>query len=473
MVKNIVNNICALQSKWYSSVYDYLKQGKRGYIMASIVKSKTRAGIRYSIQLSAGENKARPTIALGKVTRKQADVAKTNVENLIACRKTDGVMRPTVTDWLNSLPDGLRKRLETLGMIELGNSGQSFTVAEWIGRYIDGRPDVKEATKRKWRDVETKLAAFFRGQYINEITVGQAKDFRVYLQSQVGLAENTLRRHIGIARQFFNAAVDAELIKKNPFRDQPLSIRANESRFFYITLEMARKVLDVCPDAQWRLVFGLARFGGLRCPSEVLRLKWQDVDFANDRFTVHASKTEHHADGGIRTVPMFPELKPLFQGAFDEAPTGAVYCIDRYKGKWSNLGVHMARIVKRAKLEPWPKLFQNCRSTRETELFKMTGGNVKAVCSWIGNSPAVAMQHYAQVTEADLQEAAKMTVLDDAEKTVQKSVLTTAEQSRIESHESNMDGEISPCYCETNDNYATPCEGVQKGEKWAIQDSNL
>ena len=229
--------------------------------MASIVKSKTRAGIRYSIQLSAGENKARPTIALGKVTRKQAAVAKTNVENLIACRKTDGVMRPTVTDWLNSLPDGLRKRLETLGMIELGNGGQSFTVAEWIGRYIDGRPDVKEATKRKWRDVETKLAAFFRGQYINEITVGQAKDFRVYLQSQVGLAENTLRRHIGIARQFFNAAVDAELIKKKPFRDQPVSIRANESRFFYVTLEMARKVLDVCPDAQWRLVL---RFGPFR-----------------------------------------------------------------------------------------------------------------------------------------------------------------------------------------------------------------
>ena len=170
---------------------------------------------------------------------------------------------------------------------------------------------------------------------------------------------------------------------------------------------------------------------------------------------------------------MFPELKPLFQSAFDEAPTGVVYCIDRYKGKWSNLGVHMARIVKRTKLEPWPKLFQNCRSTRETELFKMTGGNVKAVCSWIGNSPAVAMQHYAQVTEADLQEAAKMTVLDHAEKTVQKSMLTTAEQSRIESHESNMDGEISPCYCETNDNYATPCESVQKGEKWAIQDLNL
>ena len=83
------------------------------------------------------------------------------------------------------------------------------------------------------------------------------------------------------------------------------------------------------------------------------------------------------------------------------------------------------------------------------------------------------MQHYAQVTEADLQEAAKMTVLDDAEKTVQKSVLTTAEQSRIESYESDMDGDISPCCCETNSDYAAPCERVQKGEKWAIQDLNL
>ena len=50
------------------------------------------------------------------------------------------------------------------------------------------------------------------------------------------------------------------------------------------------------------------------------------------------------------------------------------------------------------------------------------GGNVKAVCEWIGNSPEVAMKHYAQTTEADMKEAAKMSVLNDAENTVQKRV---------------------------------------------------
>jgi len=441
--------------------------------MASIVKSKTKAGIRYAIQLSAGENKARPTIALGKVTRKQADVAKTNVENLIACRKTDGVMRPTVTDWLTSLPHGTRKRVEKICIIELENGGQSFTVTDWTRRYIKSRTDIKQRTQDRLQNTANKLSVFFKGQYINEVTVGKAKDFRVYLQSVVGLAENTVRRQIGMSRQFFNAAIDAGYINKNPFRNQPVTVRANPARFYYVTQEMAVKVLDTCPDTQWRLIFGLARWGGLRCPSEILRLKWQDVDFANDRFTVHASKTEHHADGGIRTVPMFPELKPLFQDAFDKAEDGDVYCVTRYRNNSANLRTQMYKIIARAGLDPWPKVFQNLRSTRETELFKMTNGNVKAVCSWIGNSPAVAMTHYAQVTEADLQEAAKMTLLNDAEKTVQKSVLTTVEQRCTKPHERNIEGDVSLCLCGTNDNDAVPCENMQKPQKYARQDSNL
>jgi hypothetical protein len=58
----------------------------------------------------------------------------------------------------------------------------------------------------------------------------------------------------------------------------------------------------------------------------------------------------------------------------------------------------------------------------------------KAVCSWIGNTQAVAMKHYAQVTEADMKEAAKMALLKTAEKEVQKTVhnpvqTTTAQNS--------------------------------------------
>ena len=158
-------------------------------------------------------------------------------------------------------------------------------------------------------------------------------------------------------------------------------MRPNKARCFYVTQDMTVKVLENCPDAQWALIFSLCRWGGLRCPSEVLRLKWQDVDFEQDRFIVHASKTVHHEDSGIRTVPMFPELRPLFQDVFDNAKDGDIYCITRYRDQSVNLRTQLTKIIFRAGLEPWPKLFQNLRSTRETELFKLTNGNVKAVCT--------------------------------------------------------------------------------------------
>ena len=440
--------------------------------MASVGREKAETGVRYYIQLSPGEDQGRAKIRLGRVTKRQAESAKTHIENLIASSKTGTVIPPATQQWLSDAPESLRDRLEKLQLVSPRNAGKHYTVAEWVGRYISKRPDVKESTRRKWHDVEQKLSAFFRGDYIEDVTVQAGKDFRVYLQSIVGLSENSIRRQIGIASQFFKSGVDANLIKKNPFLGQPVSVRANESRFFYVTPEMAYNVLDACPDAEWRLIFGLARFGGLRCPSEVLRLKWVDVDFEHEQFTVHASKTEHHSDGGIRTVPMFQKLKPLFQDTFEQAKTGTVYCITRYR-EGANLGLQMRRIIKRAGIEVWPKTFQNCRSTRETELFKLTGGNVKAVCSWIGNSPAVAMQHYAQVTEADMKEAAKFSVMDDAKKAVHNPVQNTAESSGIESHASRIPVVVTPCQCETNHQKTTACDSMRNAGKWAIQDLNL
>lgn len=390
--------------------------------MASVIK--TQAG--YGVKLSPGENIQRPKIALGKVTKKDATSAKAHIERLIARCKTGQELPTATVEWLSNVPDGLRIRLEKLGLVER-SARSRWTVRGWVADYIKQRRDVKPITIRHFRDAERKIVAFFLDDSIGDVTVQHAKNFRIYLKTTCGMGENTIRRMIGRCRQFFNAAIEAGIITKNPFLGQAVSVRPNPSRFFYVTQEMAETVLGACPDAEWRLLFGLCRWGGLRCPSEVVRLRWQDIDFENSRFTVHSPKTEHHIGQEKRVVPMFPELKPLFLAAFDAAPEGAVYCVHKERGDGVNLRTQLTRIIKRAGLEPWPKLFQNLRSTRETELFRLTSGDVKSVCSWLGNSPMVALQHYAQTTEADLQAAAKMTVLNQAEKRVQKTVHTTTE----------------------------------------------
>jgi len=221
-------------------------------------------------------------------------------------------------------------------------------------------------------------------------------DARRYLASK-GLAEATIRRRCGVARQFFRAGVRKGHLPSNPFTDLKSANLANPARECFITQAQAQKVLDACPDAEWRLIFALSRFGGLRCPSEHLALTWGDIRRAEGRFTVHSPKTEHHPGGESRQVPLFPELLPHLREVFELAEPGAEYVITRYRRSSQNLSTQLRRIIKRAGLTPWPKLYQNLRASRETELAGQFPHHV--VCAWIGNSQAVAAKHYLQVTE--------------------------------------------------------------------------
>jgi hypothetical protein len=73
--------------------------------------------------------------------------------------------------------------------------------------------------------------------------------------------------------------------------------------------------------------------------------------------------------------------------------------VTRYRDTNQNLRTQLLRIIKRAGLKHWPKLFQNLRAIRETELRRSHPTHV--VCAWIGNSPKVAAKNYLQVTEED------------------------------------------------------------------------
>ncbi len=169
--------------------------------------------------------------------------------------------------------------------------------------------------------------------------------------------------------------------------------------------------MESCPDAQWRLIFALARFGGLRCPSEVLALTWDDVNWERNRIRVPSPKTEHNEGGGSRIIPLFPELRPHLLEGFEEAEPGTQYVITRCRDSGTNLRTQMHRIIRRAGLEPWPKTFQNLRSTRETELAEQFPMHV--VCKWIGNSQPVAAQHYLQLTDEHFERAVEPAAVGD------------------------------------------------------------
>jgi len=177
----------------------------------------------------------------------------------------------------------------------------------------------------------------------------------------------------------------------------------NDNRWRFVDRETIVKVLDACPDVEWRLIVALARFGGVRTPSETLGLRWADIDWEQGRFTVTSPKTKKQGKP-YRIVPLFPELRDVLADAFEQAKDGAEFVITRYRQRNSNLRTQFSRILKRAGVEPWPRLFQNLRASRETELADAYPLHV--VTAWLGNTPRVASKHYLQTTEQHFQRAA-------------------------------------------------------------------
>jgi len=354
--------------------------------------------------LFVGRDGKRRTVRLGKASAKQAEAVKVKVESLVTAQLS-GSMDDETARWVAGLDDGMHAKLAAVGLVTPRHSAR---LGPFLDGYIASRCDVKPATVTNWRHTRRGLLEHFGADKpLREITQGDADRWRLYLIGQ-GLAANTVRKRCGNAKQFFRAAVRSKLVSENPFADLPAVTKGNAARMFFITREMAEKVLDACPDAQWRLVFSLCRYGGLRMPSEVFRLTWADVDWAGMKLILHSSKTEHHDGGGVRRVPIFPELYPHLMEAFEQAEPGTEHVITILRdGSGASFRTLLARVIKRAGLVPWPKLFQNLRSTRETELAERWPEHV--VCAWMGNSPAVARKHYLQVTEEHFEQAAMRT----------------------------------------------------------------
>jgi len=162
-------------------------------------------------------------------------------------------------------------------------------------------------------------------------------------------------------------------------------------------------LIAACPNNDWRLIFAFARYAGLRILSELDELKWSDVNWERNRITVHVPKKEHLAGHETRVVAIFPELRPHLERAFHEAPAGSEYVVTRARGG-RNLRRYAEQTIQKAVVPLWPKLFVNCRSSRETELLAIHPAHV--VHKWIGHTAKVAQQHYLQVTDADFDRAA-------------------------------------------------------------------
>ncbi len=139
-----------------------------------------------------------------------------------------------------------------------------------------------------------------------------------------------------------------------------------------------------------------ARYAGMRSHETRLQ-RWSDVDLLNPRMIVRSSKNPPS-----RICPIFPELPPHLMRARELATGGTDLIATRYNPT-QGINETFKKIVTRAGLKEWPKLMQNLRANRETEL--VASYPIKDLALWLGNNAPIAMQHYEMTMQASLNRA--------------------------------------------------------------------
>ena len=163
-------------------------------------------------------------------------------------------------------------------------------------------------------------------------------------------------------------------------------------------------------------------------------------------------ETERYKGGDHRAIPLFPGPLPYLRDVFEQAEPGAEHVITRYREGNQNLRTQLQRIILKAGLKPWPKLFHNLRSTRQTELSEPFPDHV--VCAWLGNSEKVARDHVLQVTDAHFGRAAKATEKATGQAAASKGTGGNPPQSTNENRPV-FPGDSTPFRC-TEDTRVTP-----------------
>ena len=375
--------------------------------MASITQEKS-GGWRFKY-VDNGKCKG---IRFGKCNKHDAQSAHIFLDRLIAAKRLASTPDGETIAWLNRLDDAIHARIAKAGLTPPRQDRKVPTLKNLIEQFtatLSGKP----RTHAMYHQTAKNLITFLTDQPLMEITNQHADQYRVWLERDRKLAQATIARGIVAARTIFNKAIRWKMITENPFTGVKGGKQSNDARHHLVPLEEVSKLMNACPNSEWRAIIALSRFGGVRVPSEILPLKWSDIHWGDGKddagsIRITSPKTEHHHGGGTRLIPLFPEIyQPLLE-CFELAQPGEEFIITQRPCDSNTLHDHLKKIITRAGLKPWPRLFHNMRSSRISELLNKQRRDIAQIARWMGTSPETIAKHYLQSTNTgeDFKQAA-------------------------------------------------------------------
>jgi integrase len=184
----------------------------------------------------------------------------------------------------------------------------------------------------QWR-LSNHLLPVFASRRLDQITVEDVDRYRLGKVREGKLGVTSINKTLTTLAAILEAAVEYELIDRNPARGRRRRLPAPPPRRSWLDrADHISALLDAASklDAEARVCRGQRRallatltFAGLRI-GEALYLRWCDVDLARGTITVRAAKT----DAGVRCVNILPVLRDelgAYRARLDVQPDALVF----------------------------------------------------------------------------------------------------------------------------------------------------
>lgn len=349
-------------------------------------------------------NGKRRMITLGKVNATDARWITGQIEKLISYKKKGFPVPASLHQWLKSLDSSFRKLLMDAGIID---ATYSITFGQLLDLFLDDfRDGTRQPNTEKRIERSTRTARQYFGKLVvSEISQGDIERFEKALKRRF-TSEATWTKSLRDTKQVFRWGVSKKLIEENPIQFLKGGSMSNDARMEYVDADTITEVIDIC-EGDWILIFALARFTGLRVPSEFYRLRWRDVNWDKETIQIYGVKTKQW-----RICPIFPPLNRYLSDAWEKLPDGTpakshIIQAEQRRRLESNLRSQALDFIDRAGVDRWPKLFVNLRMSCATDL--LDHYPVQKVASWLGHSVKILLQHYHGTSGKEIEVARKQT----------------------------------------------------------------
>jgi len=338
----------------------------------------------------------------------------------------------------------MARRIESVhkAQLALGKHGlakkENPTFAEFAPRYLKYSEANKPAFSVERYYIPRTLVPFFGRHRLSEIT---AYTLEKYKQKRLGakLKKSSINRELGLLKSMLTTAVKWELVENNGARDARLFKLDEPPVERVLSYEEEEKLLAACDDPELlfraphlKPIILVAVYTGLR-RSEILRLRWADIDFDNDVLIVRKSKSRA---GAGRLAYLNTLLRSTLQQWRQQVQGEWVF--PSPKNPQEHVGDIKHSFYRAVKIAGIPHLtFHQARHTFCTRL-DAAGVSLSVIQELAGHASITVTRHYLHPAKELKRKAVELILPSRKEAEPATKAATPAAQSEIRGQEESL-----------------------------------